>query len=550
MADSEEYKTVIGISFGNQNSSIAFNRDGKTDVLANEEGNRQIPSILSYHGDQEYHGVQARGQLVRNADNSVTNFRDLLGKSHDELTLHHCHYSANPVNVEGQIGFKITVQEDEESDPKEKILTAHEASVRHLRRLTESAEDFLGTKVNGCVMSVPVYFTDAQRKALESAANEAGLPVLQLIHDPAAVILALMYSEEVLIDKTVVVANFGATRSEVSVVSVKGGLMTILASVHDENLGGEQLTDVLVNFFAKEFEKKNGIDPRKNARSLAKLRAQCEITKRVLSNGTTASAAVDSLADGIDFHSSINRLRYDLAASATLNRMADLVTEAVEKANMEPFDISEVILAGGASNTPKLTSLMESIFPEQTIIRSSSSVTPLQLDPSELTAIGSGVQASLIGHFDAADIAASTDAQVVDVPHLTAPIGINEGENFVTIFDIETALPARKTVEVIAPKEGAAFIPIYEAERSVKVTKVEPEPIDEEEAFSDDEEEEPEEIKERIAIPKTLIATITLPDVSPNAKIELVLQIDAEGKLTASARPKDGKGTNVRGSTA
>ncbi|EPX74875.1 heat shock protein Pdr13 [Schizosaccharomyces octosporus yFS286] len=502
MAESEEYKTVIGISFGNQNSSISFNRDGKTDVLANEEGNRQIPSILSYQGDQEYHGVQARGQLVRNADNSVTNFRDLIGKSYQEANNHHCHYSASPVNVDGQVGFKVTVQENEESEPKEKIVTAQEASTRHLQRLRESAQDFLGVKVDGCVMSVPVYFTDEQRKALETAATQAGLPILQLIHDPAAILLALMYSETVLIDKTFVVANFGANRSEVSVVSIKGGLMTILSTAHDENLGGEELTDVLVKYFAKEFEKKNGINPLQNARSVAKLREQCELTKRVLSNNTNASAAVDSLADGIDFHSTLNRLRFEIAAAAPLNRMAQLVEQAVKKANLEPFDISEVVLAGGASNTPKLTSLMEGIFPEQTVIP----------------------------------------------PHLTAPIGVNEGEKFVTVFDVETALPARKVVEVVAPKEGGAYIPIFEAERSVKVTKVEAEPLDEEEALSDEEEEEPEEIKERIAVPKTLLATINIPDVSPNSKIVLVLQLDVDGKLTATARPKDGKGSSVRGS--
>ncbi|WBW71735.1 heat shock protein Ssz1 [Schizosaccharomyces osmophilus] len=548
MAESEEYKTVIGISFGNQNSSISFNRDGKTDVLANEEGNRQIPSILSYQGNQEYHGVQARGQLVRNADNSVTNFRDLIGKPYQEVTNHHCHYSASPVNVEGQVGFKVTVQEDEESQPKEKVVTAQEASTRHLQRLRESAQDFLGVKVDGCVMSVPVYFTEEQRKALEAAAVQAGLPILQLIHDPAAILLALMYSESVLIDKTVVVANFGANRSEVSVVSIKGGMMTVLSTAHDENLGGEELTDVLVKYFAKEFEKKNGINPLQNARSAAKLREQCELTKRVLSNNTNASAAVDSLAEGIDFHATLNRLRFELAAAAPLNRMAQLVEQAVKKANLEPFDVSEVVLAGGASNTPKLTSLMEGIFPEQTAIRSTSSVTPLPFDASELVAVGSGVQASLVGHFEASDIASSMESAIVEAPHLTAPIGINEGGKFVTLLDAETALPTRKVVEVVAPKEGGAYIPIFEAERSVKITKAEPEPLDEEEALSDEEEEEPEEIKERIAVPKTLLATINIPDVSPNSKIELVLQLDVEGKLTATARPKDGKGSSVRGS--
>ncbi|EEB06469.1 heat shock protein Pdr13 [Schizosaccharomyces japonicus yFS275] len=545
MSDLEEYKTVIGLSFGNQNSSISFTKDGKTECLANEEGDRQIPAIFSYQGSEEYHGVQAYGQLVRNSHNTILNFRDMLGKSSEDVTDKKHKRSAKPISVNGQPGFSVTVVDPETGAETTSKKTVYEFTVRHLNRLFESARDFLGKKLDGCVIAVPSDFSEKQIEMLSKASKEAGVPAMQFVKESAAQILALMYSDSALVDKFVVVADFGATRSEVSVASIKSGIITILSNEQDLHLGGEQLTEVLVNFFAKEFEKKHKINPLTNRRAIAKLHAQCEITKRILSNNTTASAAIDSLVDGIDFHSNINRLRFELAGSSIFNKMSDLVVKAVKKAGLETVDINEVILAGGASHSPKLTSLMWSVFPEQTVIRSSaSSATPLAVNPAELAAVGAGVQASLIAEFDADEIAGSLTPDVVNAPHLTKPIGINEGDNFVVVFDIETALPAQKSIECVAPAEGGAYIPIYEGERSIKVTTVEADA--DESDFS--EEEEPEEIRERVVTPGTLLATVNIADVAPKAKVEVILHLDAEGKLTVTARPKDGKGSNVRGS--
>lgn len=163
---------AIGISFGNSNSSIAYTSvDGKAEVIANEEGDRQIPSILSYVEGEEFHGTQAKTQFARNSQNTVAYFRDFLGKSFDSIDPTNCHASAHPKQHNSTIAFSI---KDIESEPPNDV-TVSEIATRHLRRLAASASDYLGKKINAAVITVPTDFTEEQKAALSEAANEAGV---------------------------------------------------------------------------------------------------------------------------------------------------------------------------------------------------------------------------------------------------------------------------------------------------------------------------------------------------------------------------------------
>ena len=162
---------AIGISFGNSNSSIAYTGgDGKAEVIANEEGDRQIPSILSYIEGEEFHGTQAKTQLVRNSRNTVACFRDFLGQSFDSIDPTNCHTSAHPKKHESTIAFSI---EDTESEAPNNV-TVSEITARHIRRLVASASDYLGKKINAAVVAVPTSFGEQQKEALSKAAQEAG----------------------------------------------------------------------------------------------------------------------------------------------------------------------------------------------------------------------------------------------------------------------------------------------------------------------------------------------------------------------------------------
>jgi molecular chaperone DnaK (HSP70) len=349
---------AIGISFGNSNSSIAYTTgEGKAEVIANEEGDRHIPSILSYIEGEEYHGTQAKSQLVRNSKNTVAYFRDYLGKryensvayrasvadstsSFDSIDPTPCHASAHPQKEGSTVAFSI---HDTESETPNTI-GVPEITTRHIRRLASSAAEFLGKKVNAAVITVPTDFSNDQKEALSKASKAAGIDVLQFISEPTAAVLAYDARPEAkLSDKIIVVADLGGTRSDIAVIASRGGIYSILSTAHDYETGGAQLDQVLIDHFAKEFIKKNKTDPRENQKSLAKLKLEAEATKKALSIGGNASFSAESLADGIDFTSTINRLRYETLANKVFGSFSRLIEEAVRKADLDILDIDEVL---------------------------------------------------------------------------------------------------------------------------------------------------------------------------------------------------------------
>ncbi|GAO50289.1 hypothetical protein G7K_4419-t1 [Saitoella complicata NRRL Y-17804] len=527
---------VLGIAFGNSNSSIAYiNNEGKADCIANEDGDRQIPSILAYSGDDEYHGFQAKAQLVRNRQNTVANFRDFIGKSFADIDPTHSAVSAHPVDTNGTVSYDIPATG--------KTVSVSELATRHLLRLKQSAEDYTGRPVTGAVLTVPTDFTHAQRDALIAAAKAAELNVLQVINEPVAALLAtdaIQDGGKVSDDKTVVVVDLGGTRCDASVIASRGGMYTVLATAHDYDVGGNQLDDALVDFFGKEFEKKTKVSATKDERSIAKLVNQCEVTKKTLSASTSATVSVESLAEGVDFHSNINRMRYELLGRKVFDKMVALVQDVVKKAHMEPFNIDEVIMVGGTSHTPKLASRLSAIFPETTRVRNPTA-SATSLNPAELNCLGAAVQASLIADFEQTDIEEATHAVVTSAPHIAKPIGVLVGDEFVKVIDSETAVPARRTITLAAPTTpGPVYVAIYEGERDVKVTPAPPRESNNDEEDSDYEEEEPEDFREPIIKPSKKIAECVF-EGEGKGKVEVTVQVDKELQATIMARAVGGK---------
>ncbi|EEP81945.1 conserved hypothetical protein [Uncinocarpus reesii 1704] len=498
-------KYAIGISFGNSNSSIAhISQEGKAQVIANEEGDRHIPSVLSYVEGEEYHGTQAKAQLVRNPKNTVAYFRDYLGKDFKSIDPTPAHASAHPQLHNSSVAFTICDTAAEEPN----TITVSEIAARHLRRLKQSASDFLGSDVNAAVITVPTDFSEAQRSALKSAAKDAGIDVLQFIHEPVAALLAYDARPETPVkDKLVVVADFGGTRSDIAVIGSRGGMYTVLATVHDPELGGAQLDQILIDHFAKEFIKKHKTDPREDDRSLAKMKLEAEVTKKALSLGSNAALSIESLANGIDFSSTINRTRYELLSGKVFGSFTQLIEQAVKKAELDVLDIDEVILCGGTSHTPKIARLVQSLFsPSTTVLAPSTS--PTAINPSDLAARGAAIQASLIEEFEKDDIEQSTHPMVTVAPHLEKAIGVqlvsaDESAESTAIFkpllSAETALPARRSAQYAVPKDGGdVILRVCEGTREIKVIKAEPkakpaQPKDEEDSDVDSDEDSEEE---------------------------------------------------------
>ncbi|KAL8837876.1 MAG: hypothetical protein Q9170_002351 [Blastenia crenularia] len=579
-----EETLAIGISFGNSNSGIAYTTsEGKAEVIANEEGDRQIPSILSYTGGEEFHGTQAKAQLVRNSKNTVAYFRDYIGKeyglspksdgrrlitrsSFDSIDPTPCHASAHPRGHESTVSFSI---QDSDSDSPSSV-TVSEITTRHIRRLAGSASDYMGKKVNAAVITVPTNFADAQKQALSKAASAAGVDVLQFIPEPVSAVLAYdARPESKQTDKIIVVADLGGTRSDVAIIASRGGMYSILSTSHDYETGGAQLDQVLIDHFAKEFLKKNknSSDPRQNPRSLAKLKLEAEATKRALSIGATASLSVESMSDGLDFSSTINRTRYDMLASKVFASFTNLIHEAVRKADLDILDINEVILSGGTSHTPRIASNLRSLFPPTTTILSPST-SATAINPSDLAARGAAIQASLIQEIEKEDIEQSTHPMVTVTPHLRRAIGVlvvsenTEKGLFKPLAEAETAVPLRRAGVFAVPNNGGdVIIRVCEGFSEIKVTKPAKkekggkqrngkggDSEGDEEEDEDESEEEEEDVREKVWKVGTVLADTAIKGVKKGGKVEVSVTVNGDLSVLVTAREVGGKaGAGVRG---
>jgi molecular chaperone DnaK (HSP70) len=573
-------RVAIGISFGNTNSSIAYTTatEGKAEVIANEEGDRQIPSILSYVSGEEFQGTQAKAQMVRNPKNTIAYFRDFLGKGFKDIDPSPCHASAHPVEVDGGKTVGFVVQEHgpptppseyegeaqvvEQKEPEKSTLTVSEVTTRHLRRLKQSASDFLGRTVNAAVITVPSDFSDDQKSALSKSAQNAGIEVLQFIPEPVSALLA--YDAKIQLsgeasstqqqDKIILVADLGGTRSDVAVIASRGGMYSTLSTAHDYELGGATLDKVLIEYAAKEFLKKHKTakDPRQNEKGLAKLTLAAEDVKKALSLSSSATFSVESLSDGLDFSLTVNRTRYELLANKVLMSFTRLLESAVQKADLDILDIDTILLSGGASHTPKIASNLQSHFSENTVVIAPST-SSTAVNPSELSARGAAIQASLISEFEAVDIEASTEAVVTVTPHLSNAIGLVTGkegdEQFAVIIEPETPVPIRRTVQVAVKDGGNVLLKLAEGVREINISKGE-KPNTNGTADSDDDEDdsddEPDEVRSKVWKPGKILAEAGLKGVKKGGKVEVQVNVAADMAVTLVCREIGGKG-GVRG---
>ncbi|KAG8686304.1 Hsp70 protein that interacts with Zuo1p, partial [Ceratobasidium sp. 394] len=417
---------VIGINFGNAYASIAvINNEGQADCIANEDGERQIAAAVSYFGLEEYIGNQAKPQLVKNSQNTITNFRNQLGKKFSEVTQAGPSTSAPIIDHNGDPAYKVTIlvpapppsvaptpkatplpTRPASPVPQEKTLTAHDVSVLFLQSLLQSAVDFLGRPVEGAVLSVSSAWNDAQKAALQRAAEEAGIKALQLVDEAAAA--ALAYSSASVPDDaspavqaqdtTTLVLDLGAASLSLTLLSSKQGIYHTLGSAHSSSIGGDSIDDLLLTHFGKEFTKKSKIpvtlpctEPgTPDQRADAKMRLAIEHTKRTISAGPGAAAcAVESLKEGEDFSGTLNRLRFDLLVDRVYASVLREVAALLESVGTDPTLVDEVLLVGGSAALPGLADRLAGLFGETTAIRG-------ELDPSQLLAKGCATQALLV----------------------------------------------------------------------------------------------------------------------------------------------------------
>lgn len=424
------------------------------------------------------------------------------------------------------------------------VFTVQEISAKYLRHIRESAEAFLGTAIGGAVMAVPSYFTEKQRQELVAAADSAGIKVVQLVHESAAAALAYGIGQDATTknpqDKTVVVCDLGGHSFDVTVLAVRSGMYTILATAHSTKVGGASFDDNLIKHFTAEFQKKTKVDISANKKALAKLRNAVEVTKKMLSSANSAPCFVESLADGFDFHSNINRMRFELLSKNVFSQLQNVVSEVLEKSQLDASEVDEVLLAGGSARIPKFALKIREVFgSEHTKILS-------ELEADEVVARGCAIQGSLVSGFEKEDIEAAIHPVVTLAPNTTKAIGVvNAKGDFVTVIPRGTSLPTRRVFEFSNSEanQSHAYLALFEGDHTIEKTEIKPEPIPVEEG-EEPYEEEPEIITKVFNKPAAKLVEASLPleqgAKAKSSKIEVQITVDAQSNLTLVLREKNG----------
>ncbi|ORX64665.1 HSP70-domain-containing protein, partial [Basidiobolus meristosporus CBS 931.73] len=493
--------------FGTYYSCISIlNKEGRAEVIANEDGDRMIPSIVAFSGDEEFCGTPAKHQELRNAQNTVSEFRNALGQDLAEVQKIYAQTASKITEKDGVAAFEVNYKDAEAK------FTAKEITSKFFVTLKQTAENYLGKTVDGVVMAVPSYFTEKQNEELKQAVEAAGLHILQLIHEPTAAALAYNLGQNAsrkdADDKTVLVADLGGHNLDLTLLAARGGVYTVLGSGQDHELGGKNFDEALVNHFAAEFKRKNNIDISSNKRALNKLRAACEITKRTLSSAASAPCSVESLAEGLDFHSNINRMRFEMLCNKLFSQFLNAVEKVLEDNKLQASQIDEVLLVGGSTRIPKLQLKLRDVFPESTVVRT-------DVEADEAIAIGCALQALLISSLgdDESHYKSYLAPEVTNALHTTKAIGLVHEKEFYPIVSAATPLPLHRNVELptSVDDQTEVYVALYEKESSQEA-----EPV--------------------------LLAELVLSELpaakAGETKVELLIQVDEAGKVQATLREK------------
>ncbi|KAG6827737.1 hypothetical protein H0H92_010615 [Tricholoma furcatifolium] len=554
--DASPLPPIVGINFGNSYASIAvFTKEGHADCIANEDGERQIASAISFLGEEIYIGNQATQQLVKNAKNTIIGFRNLLGKKFSEIPQTQSTKSAPVIqhpDIPDEPAYKVAILQPaptplpqsatttpapshaptprSEPIPAERILTVSEVTTMFLASLVESAENFLGTKVQGAVITVPTAFSETQKAALEKAAEAAGIHVLQLLDEAGAAAVTTtsdLWAAELPSDRTQLIVDLGSSSLALTLLSIRAGLAFVLASSYTTDVSADQIDDKLIKFFAAEFTKKTKIplavcpsSGTADERAEARLRLAIEHTKRTISASPgAATCAVESLKEGADYTGSINRMRFDLVAKPVYTAVATAIVSLLESAAVDPHHVDEIVYVGGTASLPGLDEAVqvsagfreevETPFARGTVVGGGVG------DPTSVLARGCAVQAALLWglpkteEYEAVRKAYERGSSDNQVQATTKTIGVlipgadNElGGEWVPVVHKETALPARRVVrfDVELAQEGPKrfALEVYEVTESIKIDKITPPPIEADEDDEEPEEPEEEEVKTRV----------------------------------------------------
>jgi len=431
---------VIGIDLGTTNSCVAVLEGGQPIVIANSEGGRTTPSIVGFgKGGDRLVGQLAKRQAVTNAENTIYSIKRFIGRRWEDTE-----------DERARVPYACVKGRDDTVDVqiRGRTYTPQEISAMILQKLKQDAENFLGETVDKVVITVPAYFTDAQRQATKDAGTIAGLEVLRIINEPTAAALAygLEKQDE---EQIILVFDLGGGTFDVSILQLGDGVFEVKATSGNNHLGGDDFDNSIVRWMIEDFKRKDKIDLAQDKMALQRLREGAEKAKIELSTMMSTSINLPFItADETGpkhLEMDLTRAKFEELSGHLIEGTIQPMIQALKDADLKPEDIDKIILVGGSTRIPAVQSALMKFFNGKTPDRS--------VNPDEAVALGAAIQAGVLG-------GEVDNLLLLDVTPLS--LGIETlGEVFTKIIERNTTIPTSKSQVFSTAVDGQTSVEIH-----------------------------------------------------------------------------------------